>query len=153
MVQHGTFVWFDSLHPSQQSVTLGRVFLGWTSTKLGLMCLARGDNPVMPVRLKHVALRSRVKHSTTEPLRSINMVRTELQIDCLFSPVFYENTCQCLCIALVKLPLNTGLCTLKQTRVVCVGGGVGGGLQMSSHYRWTFQLWNVMLFNWLLDKL
>ena len=30
------FVWFDSLHPiNNLSVKQGRVFLGWTSTKLG----------------------------------------------------------------------------------------------------------------------
>ena len=52
------------------SVTSGRVFLGWTSTKLGLMCLAQGHNVVTPVRLKPAALQSRVKHSTTGPLRS-----------------------------------------------------------------------------------
>ena len=52
------------------SVTSGRVFLGLTSTKLGLICLAQGHNAVMPVRLKPAALRSRVKHSTTEPLPS-----------------------------------------------------------------------------------
>ena len=34
------------------------------------MCLAQGHNAVTPVRLKPVASRSRVKHSTTEPLRS-----------------------------------------------------------------------------------
>ena len=33
----------------------GRVFLGLTSTKLGLMCLAQGHNAVTPVRLKPVA--------------------------------------------------------------------------------------------------
>ena len=52
------------------SVTSGWVFLGWTSTKLGLMCLAQGHNTEMQVRLEPVALPSRVKHSTTEPLRS-----------------------------------------------------------------------------------
>ena len=49
---------------------LGRVFLGLTSTKLGLMCLAQGHNAMTTVRLKLVALRSRVKHSTTDSLRS-----------------------------------------------------------------------------------
>ena len=34
---------FDSLRPiNNLSVKQGRVFLGWTSTKLGLMCLAQG---------------------------------------------------------------------------------------------------------------
>ena len=37
------FVWFDSLRPIHTlSVNQGRVFLGWTSTKLGSMCLAQG---------------------------------------------------------------------------------------------------------------
>ena len=37
------FVWFDSLRPiNNLSVKQARVFLGWTSTKLGLMCLAQG---------------------------------------------------------------------------------------------------------------
>ena len=53
------------------SVMLGRVFLGWTNTKQGLMCLAQGHNAVTPVRLEPTALRSRVKHSTSEPLRSL----------------------------------------------------------------------------------
>ena len=36
------FVWFDSLHPIiNLSVMSGRVFLGWTSTKHGLMFLFR----------------------------------------------------------------------------------------------------------------
>ena len=51
--------------------TIGWVFLGWTSTKLGLMCLAQGHNTVTPVRLEPAAPRSRFKHSTTEPLRSL----------------------------------------------------------------------------------
>ena len=62
------FVWFDSLRLiNNLSVIKGLVFLGWTSTKLGLMFLLKdttqwrrwGSNP-----------RSRVKNSTTEPLRS-----------------------------------------------------------------------------------
>ena len=39
--------------------------------KLGLMCLARGHNTVTPVRLEPEAPRSPVKHSTTEPRRSL----------------------------------------------------------------------------------
>ena len=35
------------------------------------MCLAQGHNAVKPVRLEPAALWSRVKHSTTEPLRSL----------------------------------------------------------------------------------
>ena len=38
MVTYSYFVWFDSLRPSNNlSVIKGHVFLGWTSTKLGLM--------------------------------------------------------------------------------------------------------------------
>ena len=36
------------------------------------MCLAQGHNTVTPVRLEPAASRSRVKHSTTESLRSLN---------------------------------------------------------------------------------
>ena len=37
------FVWFDSLRPiNNLSVKRGRVFLGWTSTKLRQKCLAQG---------------------------------------------------------------------------------------------------------------
>ena len=64
------FVWFDTLHPSQQSFHCIVVFLGWTSTKQGLMCLAQGHNAVTPVRHDPTALWSWVEHSTTEPLRS-----------------------------------------------------------------------------------
>ena len=35
------------------------------------MCLAQGHNASTPVRLELTAPRSRVKHSTTEPLRSL----------------------------------------------------------------------------------
>ena len=48
----------------------GWVFLGLTSTKLRLMCLAQEHNAVTPVRLKPAATRTQVKHSTTEPLSS-----------------------------------------------------------------------------------
>ena len=40
------------------------------------MCLAQGHNAVTPVRLEPVAPRSRVKHSTTEPLRSVSWKQT-----------------------------------------------------------------------------
>ena len=66
------FVWFDSLRPiNNLSVIKGRVFLVWTSTKLpvGLMFLLK--DTVTPVRLKPAAFWSRVKHSTTEPLRCL----------------------------------------------------------------------------------
>ena len=35
------------------------------------MCLAQGHNAVTQVRLEPTASQSRVKHSTTEPLRSL----------------------------------------------------------------------------------
>ena len=58
------FVWFDSLRPiNNLSVIKGRVFLGWTSTKLGLMFLLKdttqwrqwGSNP-RPFGLKSSTL-------------------------------------------------------------------------------------------------
>ena len=66
------FVWFDSLLPiNNLSVLKGWVFLGWTSTKLGLMFLLKdttqwrrwGSNP-RPLSLETST------QSTTEPLCS-----------------------------------------------------------------------------------
>ena len=37
------------------------------------MCYAQGHTGVTPVRLKPTAPRSRVKHSTTKPLRSLSL--------------------------------------------------------------------------------
>ena len=42
------------------------------------MCRAQGHNAVTPVRLKPLALRSLVKHSTTEPLCSQSCVITKV---------------------------------------------------------------------------
>ena len=64
-------IWYDSLCPiNNLSVIKGQFFLGWTSTKLWLMCFAQRHKAVTPVRLEPAAPQSRVKHSTTEPLRS-----------------------------------------------------------------------------------
>ena len=51
------------------------------------MCLAQGHNSVTPVRLKPLALRSRVKHSTTEPLRSLCSILTTVNINIYFERV------------------------------------------------------------------
>ena len=59
-----SFVWLDFLRPiNNLSVKQGRVFLD-------KCVLLKDHNAVTPVRLEPTALRSRVKHSTTEPLRS-----------------------------------------------------------------------------------
>ena len=50
--------------------------MGLTSTKLGSMCLAPGHNAVTLVRLEPAAPQSRVKHSTTEPLRSLHFLKS-----------------------------------------------------------------------------
>ena len=49
------------------SAMSGWVFLDWTSTEQGLMCLAQGYNAVM---LEPANPWSRIKYSTTEPLHS-----------------------------------------------------------------------------------
>ena len=64
------FVWFDYVPVNIFSFMSGRIFLGWTSTKLELMSLAHGHNAVTPLRLEPVAPLSRVKHATTESLLS-----------------------------------------------------------------------------------
>ena len=42
--------------------------LSYSSTKLGLMCIAQSQNAVTPMMLDSAAPRWRVKHSTTEPI-------------------------------------------------------------------------------------
>ena len=44
------------------------------------MCLAQGHNAVMLLKLESAAPQSRVKHSTTEPLRSPNFCRENVII-------------------------------------------------------------------------
>ena len=46
----------------------------------GLMCLAKGHNAVTLVRLKPATPRSRVKHSTTGPLRSLKICLNDIKI-------------------------------------------------------------------------
>ena len=65
------------------SVMLERVFLGCTSTKHGLMCLAQGHNTVLQVRLDPATPQSLVKLSTTEPLRSLNFVVSNCMRNCI----------------------------------------------------------------------
>ena len=58
---------FDSLCPSQQFFShVGRVSLGWTSTKQRVKCIAQGHNTVSLVMLQPTNPRSHVKHSTSE---------------------------------------------------------------------------------------
>ena len=42
------------------------------------MCLAQGPNTVTPMRLEPTAPHSRVKHSTTEPLHSLNLQYSDM---------------------------------------------------------------------------
>ena len=64
-----TKYWFDLIH-QQVFRYVGTGLPGLTGTKLGLMRLAQGHNAMTLVRLEAAATRYRVKHSTTEPLRS-----------------------------------------------------------------------------------
>ena len=75
------FVWFDSLRPSQQSLSyVGTGLPELNLSKLMLMCLAQGRNAVTPERLEPASLWSRVNHSTTEPLRSLFLTVTHLTL-------------------------------------------------------------------------
>ena len=81
---HQSFCLFDLIlyvPVNNPSVMSGRVFLGWTSTKQGSMCLAQGHNAVRPVRLEPTVLWSRVKHSIIEPLRFLKWVRVSTSLD------------------------------------------------------------------------
>ena len=66
-------IWFFT---SQSTIfQLHRDWSSWVEPVLSqdYMCLAQGHNTVTPVRLEPTALRSRVKHSTTEPLGSLSL--------------------------------------------------------------------------------
>ena len=63
---------FDSLCPiNNLSDKQGPVFLDWNGTKLDKCVLPKDHNAVTPLRLEPTAPRSRVKHSTTEPMDSL----------------------------------------------------------------------------------
>ena len=51
----------------------GWVFLGWTSNKKGFMCLAQEHNAATTVKFELATPQSRLKLSTTEPLRPSNI--------------------------------------------------------------------------------
>ena len=77
------FFIFGSLRPiNNPSVIKGQVFLGWTNTKLGLMCFAQGHSAVTPARLKPTAPLSRVKHSTTESMPSLSPLSHPTSVVC-----------------------------------------------------------------------
>ena len=59
-------IFFFSLQINLFFVMSGQVFLGWTSTKLRIMCFAQGHNTVPQTATP----KSRIKQSNTEPLRS-----------------------------------------------------------------------------------
>ena len=65
------FVWFDSLRPLN-NLSVMRDGSSWVEPVLSKdkCVLLKDHNPVTPVRLDPAALRSLVKHSTTEPLCS-----------------------------------------------------------------------------------
>ena len=90
------FVWFDSLRPiNNLSVIKGRVFLGWTSTKLGLMFLLKdttqwrrwGSNP-RPFGLESSTLP--LSHCAPYPFIVYCIIVTQLIANYNFS----KHTCQ-----------------------------------------------------------
>ena len=67
----GLFVLILSSPVNNFSVMSGQVFLGLTSTKQRIKCLAEGHNTVPSVSIEPATLQFQVKHSTTEtPLSS-----------------------------------------------------------------------------------
>ena len=107
------FVFFDFLCLiNNLSVIKERVFLGWTSTKLGLTCLAQGHNAVTPVRLEPTASWSRVKHSTTEPLHS--QTKLTLSTNSIYPSYVNPSTLRPLlaCILAIFLVFFSFLCFL-----------------------------------------
>ena len=62
---------------SKLSVEQGRIFFGCKSTILRIILL-KDHNAVTPVGLESVIPMSRVKHSTTEPLRSLFKLKSPI---------------------------------------------------------------------------
>ena len=90
--------------PLTISVIKGQVFLGWTSTKLGLMFLLKDHNAVKPVRLESAAPGSRVKHSTTEPLRSLTSESTLVTVHTQIRSAWSGSSCLLFRQAFLWLP-------------------------------------------------
>ena len=105
------FKLFAKVISKQQNLPLAGVFLGWTSTKQGLMCFSQGCNAAPPVRLKPATLRSQIKHSTTEPLR----IKTQfLQGPCNWS--VFVNSYQSFRLPPIARPtVNTGFILFRLT--------------------------------------
>ena len=110
------FEWFDSLRPiNNPSDRTGRVFLSWTSTKLGLMCLARGHSALTPVRLQPAAPRSRVKHSTTDQMRSLCDVFAYRRLEPTWLLISHQSACTGLLPH--ALGLNFGFLTVRKPKL------------------------------------
>ena len=78
------------------------------------MCLAQAHNAVTPLRLKPTTLQSRVKHSTTEPLRSLqNRMDTSESSMVRVGPYQYVHLC------LYTVPVFAWLITTWPASVVC----------------------------------
>ena len=77
------------------------------------MCLAQGHKAVTPVRLEPAAHQSGVKHSTTEPLRSLYIIHVYIyDVAILRLPRLQGNrltTMLSLCLLLLLFPITTGL--------------------------------------------
>ena len=58
------------------------------------MCLAQGRNAVTTMRLEPAAPRSRIKHSTTEPLRSLTLyASSKVSDESVQLPRFTDHHC------------------------------------------------------------
>ena len=73
------------------------------------MCVAQGHDTVTPVRLKPAAPRSSVKHSTTEPLRSLE----NLILPMLSYPGCHMRATNIVCIELTHMAIKCLHCYVK----------------------------------------
>ena len=113
------FVWFDSLRPINIfSVIKGRVFLGWTSTKLGLMFLLKdttqwrrwGSNP-RPFGLESSTLPlshcGRLDTMLCNKRLTIALIRLHIWASC-FAPCYLQTREDRFSHALVHQCINLG---------------------------------------------
>ena len=88
------FVWFYPLHPiNTLSVKQGRVFLGWTSTKLGWMCLAQGPQrrDAGEARTRSHSVSSQALYHWATALPPVNFEVATCTSNCLGEYAFTRN--------------------------------------------------------------
>ena len=81
------------------------------------MCLAQEHNAVTPVRLEPAAPQSPVKHSTTEPQRSLSLPDMAAWVFFIFTST--KISCFCKLVPLIHNKAHENACIMQLTRIRC----------------------------------